>query len=152
MKEEKKLPTLKIGGRDIPLFYSTYEMIQMQQDIGCTSFQLNEAVFGVHRDDEDDDTSTVRFDVLTDPERTKKLGTLIRILGNAGLEEEGKDPDLTDKWVLRHIKPGMIMVYVIALVAVIAEGNKIERIKPKEEEGPVDEGLEEQNAKKQPGN
>ena len=150
MKEEK-LPTIKIGGRDIPLFYSTYEMIQMQEDIGCTAYQLNDEVFGIHHED-DDDNSPVRFEVLTDMLKTKKLGTLIRILGNAGLEEEGKDPDLTDKWVLRHLKPGMIMVYVIALIAVITEGNKFESTTPEEEKGPVDEGLEEQNAKKQPGN
>ena len=150
MKEEK-LPTIKIGGRDIPLFYSTYEMIQMQEDIGCTAYQLNDEVFGIHHED-DDDNSPVRFEVLTDMAKAKKLGTLIRILGNAGLEEEGKDPDLTDKWVLRHLKPGMIMVYVIALIAVITEGNKFESTTPEEEKGPVDEGLEEQNAKKQPGN
>ena len=150
MKEEK-LPTIKIGGREIPLFYSTYEMIQMQEDIGCTAYQLNDEVFGIHHED-DDDNSPVRFEVLTDMLKTKKLGTLIRILGNAGLEEEGKDPDLTDKWVLRHLKPGMIMVYVIALIAVITEGNKFESTTPEEEKGPVDEGLEEQNAKKQPGN
>ena len=147
----RKLPTIKIGGREIPLFYSTYEMIQMQQDIGCTAFQLNDVVFGIKKDDEDED-SQVRFGVVTDAEKTKKLGTLIRIMGNAGLEEEGKDADLTDKWILRHIKPGMIMVYVIALLAVITEGNKIESTTPDEEKGPVDEGLEEQNAKKQPGN
>ena len=149
--EGSKLPTIKIGGREIPLFYSTFEMIQMQQDIGCTAFQLNDAVFGIRKDD-DDPESNVRFEVVTDAEKTKKLGTLIRILGNAGLEEEGKEPDLTDKWVLRHIKPGMIMVYVIALIAVITEGNKIESTRKEEETGPVDEGLEEENAKKQPGN
>ena len=149
--EGSKLPTIKIGGREIPLYYSSYEMIAFQDDIGCTAFQLNDVVFGIKRDDEDED-SQVRFGVLTDAEKLKKLGTLIRILGNAGLEEEGKDPDLTDKWVLRNIKPGMIMVYVIALVAVITEGNKIESTTSEEEKGPVDEGLEEQNAKKQPGN
>lgn len=152
MKEEKKLPTLKIGGREIPLFYSTYEMIQIQEDLGCTAFQLNDEVFGIHHEDEEDDSSPVRFGVLTDAEKIKKLGSLIRILCNAGLEEEGKDPDLTDKWVLRNLKPGMIMVYVIALIAVITDGNKIESTTPEEEKGPVDEGLEEQNAKKQPGN
>ena len=108
-------------------------------------------VFGIKKDDEDED-SQVRFGVVTDAEKTEKLGTLIRILGNAGLEEEEKEPDLTDKWILRHIKPGMIMVYVIALIAVLTEGNKIESTKPDEEKGPVDEGLEEENAKKQPGN
>ena len=151
MKEEKKLPTLKIGGREIPLYYSSYEMVEIQKDIGCTAFQLNEQVFGVHLEDEDD-PSSVRFGVITDSEKLEKFGKLIRILGNAGLEEEGKEPDLTDKWVLRHMKPGMIMVYVIALVAVISDGNKVESVTPAEEEGAVDEGLEEQNAKKQPGN
>ena len=149
--EGSKLPTIRIGGREIPLFYSTYEMIKMQQEIGCTAFQLNDAVFGIKKDDEDED-SQVRFGVVTDAEKTEKLGTLIRILGNAGLEEEGQEPDLTDKWILRHIKPGMIMVYVIALIAVLTEGNRIESTKPDEEKGPVDEGLEEENAKKQPGN
>ena len=38
------------------------------------------------------------------------------------------------------------------LVAVITDGNKIESTTAEEEKGPVDEGLEEQNAKKQPGN
>ena len=149
--EGSKLPTIRIGGREIPLYYSTYEMIQMQQDIGCTAFQLNEEVFGIEKDDESDD-SKVRFGVVTDAEKTRKLGTLIRILGNAGLEEEGQEPDLTDKWILRNIKPGMIMVYVIALVAVLTEGNKIESTRKEEEKGPVDEGLEEENAKKQQGN
>ena len=149
--EGSKLPTIKIGGREIPLYYSSYEMIAFQEDIGCTAFQLNDVVFGIKRDDEDED-NTVRFGVLTDTEKLKKLGTLIRILGNAGLEQEGKEGDLTDKWVLRHIKPGMIMVYVVALVAVITEGNKIESTRKDEENGPVDEGLEEENAKKQPGN
>ena len=149
--EGSKLPKIRIGGREIPLYYSSYEMIAFQDDIGCTAFQLNDVVFGIKRDDEDED-SQVRFGVLTDAEKLKKLGTLIRILGNAGLEQEGKEPDLTDKWVLRNIKPGMIMLYVIALVAVITEGNKIESTTPDEEKGPVDEGLEEQNAKKQPGN
>ena len=149
--EGSKLPTIKIGGREIPLFYSSLEMVDIQKDIGCTAFQLNEEVFGIHLEDEDD-PSSVRFGVITDGDKLEKFGKLIRILGNAGLEEEGKDPDLTDKWVLRHMKPGMVMVYVIALVAVISDGNKIESITPKEEEGQVDEGLEEQNAKKQPGN
>ena len=149
--EGSKLPTIKIGGREIPLYYSSYEMIAFQEDIGCTAFQLNDVVFGIKRDDEDED-SPVRFGVITDTDKLKKLGTLIRILGNSGLEQEGKEPDLTDKWILRNIKPGMIMFYVIALVAVITDGNKIENTATEEEKGPVDEGLEEQNAKKQPGN
>ena len=149
--KEAKLPTIKIGGREIPLYYSSLEMVDIQKDIGCTAFQLNEEVFGVHLEDEDD-PSSLCFGVVTDVEKLEKFGKLIRILGNAGLEEEGREPDLTDRWILRHMKPGMVMVYVIAVVAVISEGNNVESTTTEEEQGPVDEGLEEQNAKKQPGN
>lgn len=147
-KENKN--EIKIGGRMIPLFYSTYEAIAIQEDIGCTVFELKDVVFGVKQDDEDED-NPVRFEVATDPVRQKKLGTLIRILGNAGLEEDGKEPDLTDKWVLRHMKPGFVLAYAFIVIAVIAEGNRIEAA-GQEETGPVDEVLEEQNAKKPQGN
>ena len=141
---------VKIGKRTIPLFYSTSEMIAIQKEIGCTAYELKEKVFGVRQTDEDDPMSIV-LDVVTDPEKTMRLGTLLKILGNAGLEEAGQEPDLTDKWILRNMKPPLIMPYALAAMAVITDGNKVES--PKEEnEGPVDEILEEQNAKKQPGN
>lgn len=139
---------IKIGNREIPLFYSTYELIAIERDIGCTGHQLMDLVFGIRQEDEDDPNSIV-FDCVTDPEKTEKLGKLIRILGNAGLEEDGKEPDLTDKWILRRMKPSLIMIYAMAAMAVIVDGNKME---VEEQNGPVDETLEEQEAKKQPGN
>ena len=142
---------IKIGKREIPLFYSTFEMIEIQEEIGCTAFQLREEVFGIRQEDEDDPMS-IWMECATDPEKTKKLGTLIRILGNAGLEENGEKGDLTDKWILRNMKPALIMAYAVAAMAVIVEGNKIEAPEAEEQQGPVDEVLEEQNAKKQPGN
>lgn len=142
---------IKIGGRVIPLSYSTFEMIAIQEEIGCTAFQLRDEVFGIRQEDEDDPMS-IRMDVVTEAKKTKKLGTLIRILGNAGLEESGKEGDLTDKWILRHMKPGLILAYAIAVMAEITEGNKIENTTPPEETGPVDEVLEQENAKKAPGN
>ena len=141
---------IKIGGRTVPLSYTTYEMIAIQEEIGCTAYQLKEQVFGIRKEDEDDPTS-IRFDVVTDPVKTKKMGTLIRILGNAGLEEKGEPADLTDKWILRHMKPAMILAYAVAVMAEITAGNTVE-MPPEENKGPVDEVLEEQNAKKQPGN
>ena len=141
---------IKIGGRKVPLFYSTYEMIEIRKEIGCTAFQLRDQVFGIRQDDEDDPMS-IRMEVVTDPEKTEKLGKLIRILGNAGLEQKGEDADLTEKWILRNMKPALIMAYAIAAMTEITEGNKVEAPEA-EEQGPVDEVLEEQNAKKQPGN
>jgi hypothetical protein len=142
---------IKIGGREIPLYYSTYEMAELQDEIGCTAFQLKEEVFGIVQEDEDDPMS-IRIKCATDPEKTKKLGKLIAILGNAGLEEKGEEPDLTAKWVLRNMKPAMISAYALAAMAVIAEGNRVEAPRSEEEQGPVDEGLEEQTAKKPQGN
>lgn len=142
------MPGIKIGGREIPLLYTTYELVAIQEEIGCTGHQLRDEVFGIHLADEDDPSSVV-FDCVTDGKKTKKLGTLIRILGNAGLEEQGEEPNLTDKWVLRNMKPGLLLVYALGAFAVINEGNRMEA--KEEETGPVDEGLEEQQAKKQPG-
>ena len=142
---------IKIGGRIIPLLYTTYEMIAIQEEIGCTSFQLKDEVFGIRQEDEDDPTS-IRIDVGTDPEKTKKMATLIRILGNAGLEENGEEPDLTEKWVMRNMKPAMIVPYAVLVMREISEGNKMETPDREGEKGPVDEGLEEQQAKKQQGN
>ena len=49
--ERKDMPEIKIGKRVIPLYYSTYETIAIQREIGCTAFQLNDRVFGVKKMD-----------------------------------------------------------------------------------------------------
>ena len=141
---------IKIGGRMVPLLYTTFEMVSIQEEIGCTSFQLKDQVFGIRQEDEDDPTS-IRIEVGTDPEKTRKLAKLIRILGNAGLEEKGQEPDLTEKWIMRNMKPAMIVPYAVLAMREISEGNKMETPDREGEKGPVDEGLEEQQAKKQQG-
>lgn len=143
---------INIGGRVVPLSYSAYEMVEIQKEIGCTAFQLNDVVFGITREENEEkpnEEPKIRIGVVNDPERLEKMGKLIAILGNAGLEEKGEEPDLTAKWVLRNMKPALIMGYAIATMAEITSGNMMEA--KKEENGPVDEGLEEENAKKQPG-
>ena len=146
-----KLPGMKLGGREIPLYYSTYETIAIQEEIGCTAYQLKEVVFGAEKIDEELgwEPENMKLTVANDPTKMKKLGTLIRIIGNAGLEEEGQAPDLTDKWILRNMKPGSVLMYAVIMLAVISTGNSMEA--KEENQGPVDEILEEENAKKQPG-
>ena len=144
---------IKIGGRVVPLSYTAFEMIAIQREIGCTAFQVREEVFGlrkVEKEDEPNAEPEIYFDVVKDTEKIEKLGKLITILGNAGLEEKGEKPDLTVKWVLRHMKPVLILPYAIAAMAEINAGNQMEA--KDEEKGPVDVNLEEENAKKQPGN
>ena len=146
------MPEIKIGGRKIPLFYSTYEMIEIEKSIGCTAYQLNDKVIGAHQTNTEnpDDPDGIVLDILEKPENKENLGKLIRILGNAGLEENGEAADLTDRWVLKHMKPGMVMIYAVAVMAVVNEGNRMEA--KKTENGPVDEVLEEEQGKKSPGN
>ena len=146
------MPEIKIGGRQIPLFYSTYEMIEIEKSIGCTAYQLNDKVIGAHQTNMEnpDDPDGIELDILNKPENKENLGKLIRILGNAGLEEAGETADLTDRWVLKHMKPGMVMIYAVAVMAVVNEGNQMET--KKEDKGPVDETLEIEQGKKSQGN
>lgn len=137
---------MAIGGRIIPLCLSTYDLIAVQEEIGCTVGQIREQVFGIEHNIETDEYKTTLRD---DPEKMRKFGKLIRIAGNAGLEESGQEPDLTDKWILRHIKPGMLVVYMMLMSDVVNEAMKMETAQ-QEQTGPVDEILAEENRKKEP--
>lgn len=150
--ERKDMPEIKIGKRVIPIYYSTYETIAIQREIGCTAFQLNDRVFGVKTIDEDKDTTldNIKLTVAEDPEKMENLGKLICILGNAGLEEAGEEPDLTTKWILRNVKPAMIVIYAMALMAVVNNGNMMEAKQNEKTNEPVDVIAEEERAKKQP--
>lgn len=143
---------IKIGGRVIPLHYTAFEIVAIQQEIGCKAFELRDVVFGVKAEEDENDPNAepkVTIGVVNDPERLAKMGILIKILGNAGLEEKGETPDLTEKWVLRNMKPGLILGYAVATMAEITAGNMMEA--KAEEKGPVDEGLEEEQTKKPQG-
>ena len=53
---------------------------------------------------------------------------------------------------MRKIKPSMILPYALITVAEVIEGNRMESQEKQNDGKPVDEGLEEQQAKKQQGN
>ena len=135
---------IKIGERTVPVLLSTLEMAEIQEEIGCTVGQLRDEVFGLQVDLE---TDKVTFGIVEDGKKIRKFAKLIRILGNAGLEETGQAPDLTDKWILRNMKPGLLMAYVVGVTAIINAAMQIET--GKKQEGPVDEVLEEENRKKE---
>ena len=142
---------INLGGRKIPLLLTTLELAEIQEDIGCTVAQLRDEVFGITEDDEPDENGqpVFRFGVVNDPKKIRKMGTLIRILGNAGLEEQGEEPDLTDKWVLRALPPGWIIPMAVILVSIVNEAMKQEKTEEKQS-GPVDVTIEEENRKKEP--
>lgn len=146
-----ELAKIKLGGMEIPLLFSTFETLAIQEQIGCTGSQLKDFVFGIRKEEKDDDPDPeIHFDILDDPKRQKMFATLICILGNAGLEDEGQEAVLTEKFVMRNIKPGNLFFYVLAVLAVVNDAYRMESAK--EQTGPVDETLEEENAKKPQGN
>ena len=59
---------------------------------------------------------------------------LVRILGNAGLEESGQEADLTDKKVMRMLKPADVAEAVNVCIDVINDNMSNEPIEEQPED------------------
>ena len=134
------MASITVKGREIPLFYSTYEMKLLQEEIAPLA-QLSSKIFGQNPEDPKDRS------LYGGAEHLENAAKLARILGNAGLEEAGEAPDLTDKKIMRAFKPQELIVDVVnKCVEAMNEGMKSEY--PQEEaKGPVDVTLEEMKKK-----
>ena len=131
--------SITLKGREIPLIYTTYEMKMLQEEIAPLD-KLNDAIFGRNPEDK---TDSSRYG---SPEHLNAVAKLVRILGNAGLEENGEAPDLTDKKVMRSIKPIDLVDTMNICMEAMNEGMMSEipdKIDEKAKEGPVDVTLEE---------
>ena len=141
-KEVKgSMASINLKGREIPLVYTTWEMKQIQEELGPMHRAIK-LILGRNPDDENDTSG------YGGPEHLSAAAKLIRILGNAGLEEEGLEPDLTDKKVMRALPPSEIAAAVNACMDTMAKGMASE-IPEKKDEGPVDVTLKEINKKKE---
>ena len=133
--------TITLKGREIPLLYMSYEMKQVQEEIGPINRAIS-MVLGRNPEDKDDHS------LFATVEHLDAVAKMVRILGNAGLEEAGEEPNLTEKKILRALKPSEIGDVVNACMNSMAEGMESE-IPEKKPEGPVDVTLEEINKKKE---
>ena len=131
---------ITLKGRKVPLLYTTYEMKAIQEEIGPLG-KVPYMIFGMDPDNRED---TSRYGGA---EQLEAIASLIRILGNAGLEEAGEAPDLTNKKIMRSLKPKELMDTVQICVEAMNEGMESE-YPEKKPEGPVDVTLEEINKKK----
>lgn len=134
--------SMTLKGREIPLLYTTWEMKEIQEEIAPLN-DLQYIIFGRSKDDENDASN------YGGPEHLTALAKMVRILGNAGLEEAGQEPDLTDKKVMRALRPAQLVDAVNACMAAMSEGMESE-IPEKKKEGPTDVLLEEIERKKEP--
>lgn len=130
---------ITLKGREIPLLYTVYEMKQVQEEIAPLG-EFQYIIFGRNKDDEKDTSK------YAGAEHLGAVAKLIRILGNAGLEEAGEAADLTDKWVLRAMKPAALVDAVNACMEAMSEGMASE-IPEKESDEPVDVTLEQMKKK-----
>ena len=135
------MASITLKGRTIPLMYTTWEMKLIQEEIA----PLATAIAMVTGRNPEDEKDTSRFGGA---EQLGAVAKLIMILGNAGLEEAGENPDLTEKKILRALKPSEMMNAINACMDAMAEGMASE-IPEEKKEGPVDVTLEEMNKKKE---
>ncbi len=133
-----------LKGREIPLLYTSMELKAAQEEIGPLD-ELRSAITGVKNVDGAADTSG-----YGSAEHLGKLAKMIRIMGNAGLEEAGEAADLTEKKILRAIRPAEIPEMIGICVDAINEGWASE-IPTEKKSGPVDVVLEEIEKKKETG-
>ena len=129
------MTSITLKGREIPLMYTTYEMKEIQEQFGSLS-DFDYKLLGKNKDDPKDTSK------YGGTEQLNAVAGALRILGNAGLEEAGEDANLTDKWVLRAMRPAQLIDAVKTIMKALQEGNRSE-IPEKEQTGPVDVTLEE---------
>ena len=135
--------TINIKGREIPLLLTTEEMRIIQEEIA----PLNEVVTKVLGRNPEDENDRSRY---LSTEHLEAATKMIRILGNAGLEEAGEEPDLTDKKIMRALRPNQLVDAINAVSDALADGMRSE-IPEKEESGPVDVTLEKMKKKEAKG-
>lgn len=132
---------ITLRGKEIPLILTTLEIKQLQEEIAPIGKLIMRLIGRAETDDEE-------ASMYMSAEHLDTIGKTIRILGNAGLEETGEEPDLTDKWVMRALKPSMITEAIGTCISAINEGMESE-IPAEKAEGPVDVTLEQINKKKE---
>ena len=135
------MASITLKGREIPLLYTVYEMKQIQEELG----DLSAVLFRITGRDPKDEDNTDPYGGL---DHLNSLATLIRILGNAGLEEAGEAPDLTEKKIMRAMKPKDLILMANECLECMTDG-MLSEIPETPQEGPVDVTLEEMEKKKE---
>ena len=134
--------SIKLKGREIPLLYTTFEMKLIAEQIAPIQKAIR-IMLGKNPDTGEDQDGT-----YGSAEQVDAIGKMVCILGNAGLEEAGEAPDLTEKAVLRVLKPSELGDIMNSVIIALNEGMESEIPEQPKDEGPVDVTLEEMKKKK----
>ena len=134
--------SITLKGREIPLLYTTFEMKLMQEQIAPLDKVLD-YIWG-----KDPDKEGKEKNIAFSAEHISAVSKAVMILGNAGLEEAGETPDLTEKKILRALKPYEFANAMNKCIEAITIGMMSE-IPEKKSDEPVDVTLEEMKKKKE---
>ena len=107
--------TITLKKRVIPLAFTSQEMLDIQLEITTPFRDAIAIVLGRNPKDKSDSSK------MGSNEHLNAAAKMIRILGNAGLEESGQEADLTDKKVLRLMHPSEVAEIVNICIDVIGE-------------------------------
>ena len=126
MDSIKRTSTLK--NSVIPLAFTCQELLDIQLEIATPFRDAISIVLGRNPKDKKDSSKMGSNEHLT------AAAKLVRILGNAGLEESGQEADLTDKKVMRMLKPADVAEAVNVCIDVINDNMSNEPIEEQPED------------------
>lgn len=121
--------TVHIGERTIPLRFTMRQFVRIEEEIG--------------------NLGDVRELILKGQHRIRNVIGMIRILGNAGLEHDGQEPDLTEEWLLDSMDPHALMAYQLAVIACMSRDTESQAAQEENESTERDLVLEEIEGKKE---
>lgn len=129
---------ISIGGRNIPLVFNYDAWAEMEETV-CKLANLDEVLNSDNRAKEPAEKTN---------DSKARFARLLAVLGNQGLEMDGKERDLTEKWVRKNIRPAQYVELKMAVIREIDDGMRMET-ETKDPNAPRDLVLEEIDKKKQ---
>lgn len=120
--------TITLKNRVIPLAFTCQELLDIQLEIATPFRDAISIVLGRNPKDKKDSSKMGSNEHLT------AAAKMVRILGNAGLEESGQEADLTDKKVMRMLKPADVAEAVNVCIDVINDNMSNEPIEEQPED------------------
>ena len=124
--------TINIGDRTIPLRFRMNQFMEIEEEVGYLG--------------------DIKDLLLKGKQRVRNTISVIRILGNAGLAHEGKEPDLTDEWLKENMEPHALMAYQIAVIGCMSKESESQAAAEEKKDEARDLVLDQINEKKDPVN
>ena len=107
-KPKIKNVSIEIEGRKIPLRYTTRGLIAIEDELNMDASELQDALNNMRK------------------KNTRKVVSILRILGNEGLRLAGEKPDLTDEYMMDHIGMNELLLYRVGALAAVMKGMMME--------------------------